>query len=248
MRAVASANIIATGSSALILAVTFPIGGRLQLVRKLIRDRERLLSLGAGVSIAYVFVHMMPEMADARAAYATSATIPVLFRGMMVYFVALMGFVAYYGLEILRERVHASSNPRKDQINYYIHIGGFTVYVWMIAYILVNRVEKTSFHVELYTVAMVAHFLTIDHTLREEHGRPFERTGRYVLAGVCAFGWVIGLILPLPLYVLALMVAFVSGAIIMNSAIMELPHRNDRRFLAFLTGGVVYGLLLTPVG
>jgi hypothetical protein len=248
MRVAPSANIIATGSSALILAAAFPIGGRLQLVRKVIRDRGRLLSLGAGVSIAYVFVHMMPEMADARDAYATSATIPVLFRGMMVYFVALLGFMAYYGLETLRERVRASSNPRKDQISYYIHISGFAVYVWMIAYILVNRVEKTSFHIALYTVAMVAHFLTIDRTLREEHRQLFERTGRYVLAGVCALGWVVGVILPLPLYVLALMVAFVSGAIIMNSSIMELLHRNDERFLAFLTGGVVYGLLLIPIG
>jgi hypothetical protein len=51
-----------------------------------------------------------------------------------------------------------------------------------------------------------------------------------------------------PLYWVALMVAFVSGAIIMNSAIIELPNRNEGRFLAFVTGGAIYGLLLTPLG
>jgi hypothetical protein len=248
MGAMISANTISTGSSALALAAVFPIGGRLQPMRALIRDQRALLSLGGGVSIAYVFVHMMPEMAAAREAYAASATIPVLFRGMMVYFVALLGFVFYYGLETLRSRVRASSRPGREQASYHIHIGGFSVYVWMIAYILVNRVEKTPLHVAIYTVAMAAHFLTIDHSLREEHGTLYEPSGRYLLAAVCALGWGVGLVVPLPLYVIALMVAFVSGAIIMNSAIMELPHRNEESFLAFLAGGVIYGILLVPLG
>jgi hypothetical protein len=190
----------------------------------------------------------MPEMASAREAYAASAAIPVLFQGMMVYFVALMGFIAYSGLEILRTRMQAKSGSRGKRTSYYIHIGGISIYVWMVAFILVSRVEKTSLHIVIYTFAMAAHFLTIDHSLREEHRLPFERSGRYLLAAVCALGWVAGVVLPVPPYAVALMVAFVSGAIVMNSSIMELSHRNEERFLAFLFGGVVYGLLLIPLG
>jgi hypothetical protein len=247
MGAVISVNAITTGSSALVLASVFPIGGRLQPVRALVRDRDWLLSFSGGVSIAYVFVRMMPEMASARETYATSATIPVLFEGMMVYFVALMGFMAYSGLETLRRHMRASSLSGEGRVSYYIHVGGISVYIWMITYILVNRTEKTPLHVVIYTVAMAAHFLTIDQSLREEHGRLFELGGRYLLAAVCALGWGVGVILPLPLYVVALMVAFVSGAIVMNSAIMELSHRNEERFLAFLAGGLVYGVLLIPL-
>jgi hypothetical protein len=248
MRVGLDINTIATGSSTLALTGVFLFSGRLRPFGVLIHDRGRLLSLGAGVSIAYVFLHMMPEMADARAAYAVSATIPVLFGGMMVYLVALVGFMAYYGVEIVRGRVRASSRSHRDENNFAIHIGGFAVYVWMISYILVNRVEKTPLHIGIYTVAMAAHFLTIDHRLREEHGVLYERSGRYLLSAICVLGWLTGIIRPVPLYWVALMVAFVSGAIIMNSAIIELPNRNEGRFLAFVTGGAIYGLLLTPLG
>jgi hypothetical protein len=204
--------------------------------------------MGAGVSIAYVFVHMMPEIAGAREAYAQSTKLPVVFRGMLVYFVSMVGFMVYYGLENIRRRVKSRSNSADDHADYLIHIGGFSVYVWMITYLLVNRIEKTPIFIALYTVAMIAHFLTIDHSLREEHRALYERGGRWVLAAMSALGWGTGLLLPLPLYLLALMLAFVSGAIIMNSAIMELPHRKDARFLGFLTGGLIYGLLLMPLG
>jgi hypothetical protein len=118
----------------------------------------------------------------------------------------------------------------------------------MIAYLLVNRLERTSLFVGLYTVAMIAHFLTIDHTLRDEHKVSYEHGGRWVLGGMCGLGWITGFFLPLPLYWLALMVAFVSGAIIMNSAIMELPHKQEERFVAFMIGGVLYSAVLVPLG
>ena len=42
--------------------------------------------------------------------------------------------------------------------------------------------------------------------------------------------------------------AFVSGAVIVNSAIMELPSDKDGRFVPFMLGGVIYGLILLPLG
>jgi len=43
-------------------------------------------------------------------------------------------------------------------------------------------------------------------------------------------------------------VAFVSGAVIVNGAIMELPSDKDGRFVPFMFGGVIYGLILLPLG
>jgi hypothetical protein len=45
----------------------------------------------------------------------------------------------------------------------------------------------------------------------------------------------------------ALLLAFVSGAVIMNSLIMELPEGKDGRFLPFVAGGILYALLLLPL-
>jgi hypothetical protein len=68
------------------------------------------------------------------------------------------------------------------------------------------------------------------------------RTGRFVLAGACVLNWGAGLVLAVPPFVSALLLAFVSGAVIVNSAIMELPSEKDGRFWPFVMGGLSYGL------
>lgn len=61
-------------------------------------------------------------------------------------------------------------------------------------------------------------------------------------------GWGVGLLVALRPYVLALLLAFASGAVIVNSAIMKLPTKTDGRFWPFMIGGPAYGLLLVPLG
>jgi hypothetical protein len=51
----------------------------------------------------------------------------------------------------------------------------------------------------------------------------------------------------MPNHIVALLLAFISGAIIMNSTIMELPSEKDGRFLPFVLGGIIYGLILLPL-
>jgi len=36
--------------------------------------------------------------------------------------------------------------------------------------------------------------------------------------------------------------------IIMNNAVMEMPSEKDGRFVPFMAGGLVYGLILLPLG
>jgi hypothetical protein len=95
---------------------------------------------------------------------------------------------------------------------------------------------------------MTFHFLSVDASLRYEHGAAYDRIGRFVLAAMVLLGWGMGLLFSMPYNVLALFVAFLSGAIIMNNTIMELPSEKDGRFLPFMTGGVAYGLILLPLG
>ena len=68
------------------------------------------------------------------------------------------------------------------------------------------------------------------------------------LAAASIAGWGVGLLVALPAYVLALLVAFISGAIIMNNTVMELPSERDGRFVPFMVGGLLYGLILLPLG
>jgi hypothetical protein len=68
-----------------------------------------------------------------------------------------------------------------------------------------------------------------------------------VLASACAVGWVLSLLFSPPPHVLALTVAFVSDAVIVNSSITELLSEKDGRFMPFLAGGPLYGLGWIPL-
>jgi hypothetical protein len=243
-----SAAIIETGAAALLFAATFLIGGRVHPFRSLIRDRRSILSFGAGMSAAYVFVHVMPELHDARRAFVESVSTTLRYEGMAIYFLALVGFLLFYGLEHQSNRLHGSAEAGASESAFKLDIVGFAAYVWLMAYLLVNHFGGSLISIELYAVALAFHFLSLDHSLRHEHGDAYERIGRYVLAGMALLGWGMGLLFALPDQVLALLVAFISGAIIMNSLIMELPAEKDGRFLPFMTGGLVYGLILLPLG
>jgi hypothetical protein len=43
------------------------------------------------------------------------------------------------------------------------------------------------------------------------------------------------------------LLGFVSGAVIMNSMIMELPSEKEGKFIPFLLGGIVYAWLLLMI-
>ena len=241
------APIAETGAAALLFAATFLWGGRVHLGRALALDRRSMISFAAGMSAAYVFVRLMPELHGARSAFVESVAMTLRYEGMAIYFVALLGFLAFYGLDHLRARVREAAESEEDGAAFRLHIGGFAAYVGLVAYLLVRNLEESGASPAFYAIAIAAHFLAVDHSLQQEHGAAYQRIGRWVLAGMCLLGWAAGLLFALPHHVLALALAFLSGAVIMNSAIMELPSEKDGRFVAFMVGGVAYGLALVPL-
>jgi hypothetical protein len=168
---------------------------------------------------------------------------------MAIYFVALAGFLLFYALDHLRQNLReAVPAGEGGGPAFRIHLGGFTAYVLLMAYLLVRNLDDAPAATVLYAVAIAFHFKSIDHSLDVEHGHEYQRVGRFVLGGAALLGWGLGLLFALPQDVLALLMAFVSGAIIVNSAIMELPAEKRGRFWPFVTGGLVYGLVLLPLG
>lgn len=236
-----------TGAVALLFAAVFLFGGRFHPLRALTADRRSLVSFAGGMSAAYVFVHLMPEMHSARTSFAESVSLPLPHEGKAIYFLALTGFLGFYGLDRLKThlRQHSGSDARARA--YAIHLGGLAAYVALMSYLLLRNLEGTSSATWLYAAAIGAHFLALEHSLREEYGETWQRNGRRVLAAMCLLGWGLGILWPLPLHVLALLIAMVSGAVIMTSAAMELPTEKDGRFLPFMAGGLLYGIALLPL-
>lgn len=243
-----STRVVETGAAALLFAAVFLWGRHVEPLRWLGMQRRSLVSFSAGMASAYVFVHVMPEMHGARQAFAESASMALPHEGMAVYFVALVGFLAFYGLDHLRAHLDEATHEAGESRAFRVHVGGFAAYVALVGYLLVRQLEDTPVSTALYAAAFAFHFLVIEHTLREEHGAAQVRIGRFVLAAAVLAGWALGQVLALPHAAVALLLAFVSGAIIMTSAIAELRAGKDGRFLPFLLGGLGYGLILLPLG
>jgi hypothetical protein len=246
--AIESALIAETGAAALLFAATFLMAGSLHPFRSLVHDRRSIVSFGAGVATAYVFVHVMPELHVARTAFAESTSIVLRYEGMAIYYVALIGFLVFYGLDHLRKHLRQPDGAERDGTAFKVHIGGFAAYVWLMSYLLVRGMGEEVAETGLFAFAMTVHFIGVDHSLREEHGAQYQRIGRFILAAMALLGWATGMLIALPHGAVALLVAFISGAVILNSTIMELPPESDGRFVPFLCGGLIYGLFLLPLG
>ena len=242
------ADAMATAVPALIFAAVFLLGRRLHPLEVFGFDRRALVSFGAGMATAYVFVHVMPELQGARRALVASASRPLRYEGMAVYVVALLGFMGFYALDHLRMRLRLSAAPDRERASFRLHIGGFAAYVALVGYLLVRNLEETPVSVGLYTAAMAFHFVGVDHSLSEEHGAPYDSTGRYVLAAMALAGWAIGELTALSPAWVALLLAFLSGAVILNSSLMELPSDKDGRLWPFVIGGLLYASILLPLG
>jgi len=239
---------VETGLTALLFAAVFLAGGSIHLLRALGVERRAVISFSAGTAVAYAFVHVMPELHGVRLAFVRAVSIALRFDGKAIYFVALVGFMTFYGLDHLRSRLRKSAAEERVLAAYRLHVAGFAAYVGLIGYLLVRNLEETPTSTALYAVAIGFHFLAVDHALAEENGARYKQSGRGVLAAMALLGWALGQLVAIPQHVVALLLAFLSGAIIVNSTIMELPSEKDGRFIAFLIGGLLYGSVLLALG
>jgi hypothetical protein len=239
---------IGTGAAALLWTAIFLWGGSVHLLSTLITSRRGISSFGTGVSVAYVFVYMMPELHNVRRTFAESVAIPLRYEGMATYFLSLIGFLTFYGAEHLRLRMRGTNTEDRSGSEFWLSIGGFAAYVCLMGYLLINNLQETPMSIALYAAALAFHFLAVDRALRDEHGIAYHRVGRLILAAMPVIGWVAAMLFMLPPHVVALLVAFLSGAIIMNSTILELRTNDKGRLLPMIAGGVIYGLILIPFG
>jgi hypothetical protein len=246
-------NIVTLAASVLFMAI-FLFGGKLHKPAWIRHHHRKALSFGAGISVAYVFIHLLPELAAAREVFTEiTEHLSLPFPEYRVYLSAMMGFIIFYGIDHMvawsrKTRVKSAPTERNGDTIFWLHIGGFAVYVWLVSYLMVCSIEEETVPIALYAVAMGFHFLLLEHSLRHEHASTFDRAGRYVLAIAPLAGWIMGTLMDLPKSMVITLLGFISGAIIMNTLIMELPREKEGKFWPFLVGGILYAAILLPLG
>jgi hypothetical protein len=212
--------------------------------------RSRWLSLAGGISVAYVFVHLLPELQEAQAALDEEGWLPVLERH--VWLLALAGLAAFYGLErlALSSRERHQEETGEDATGpgaFWLSIGSFAVYNELIGYLLVDREDGGVVALATFAVAMAVHFLVTDFSLREHHKDAYARTGRWVVSLALLAGWALGIMVELSPAAIAIPLALVGGGVVLNVLKEEIPTERKSRFLPFLAGASGYAVLLLAV-
>lgn len=210
--------------------------------------RSSWLSAAGGVSVAYVFLHLMPELHEGQHTLGEAASMAWLVRlgDSGIYLVALVGLTVFHGLERLAMRSRAASRAggaadRTRGRIFAVHVAAFALYNLVIGYLLVHG---GSDNLVLYAAAMALHFIINDHALREHHKERYDRVGRPVLAAAVLVGWLAAQWLHAGAAAVLLLVALLAGGVILNVLKEELPERRESRFSAFLVGAAGYGALL----
>ncbi len=225
-----------------VLAGTFVFGRYLR--GPLAGAPRRVLSVAAGVSVAYVFLRALPEMSDAQDVF-TRVTVgrALPFPEHRVYTAALLGFLFFYGLENMVSQ--ALSHGREEEpaagFTYRLKLGGFAAYGGMVGYLMVHQQSLPTL---LYLIAMALHFLAVNHSLEREYGSIYDHSGRWLLAAAVLAGGVAGIFTSMSEEMLATLLGFNSGGVVINSMVMELPKEKEGRFWWFTLGAVGYSVLL----
>ncbi|MBA3547257.1 MAG: hypothetical protein H0T76_12295 [Nannocystis sp.] len=239
-----------TAAVAVALAVVHLLAGRLRLLDVL--PRSGWLSFGGGISVAYVFVHILPALAKNQRHFDGTASTWIGAIEHHVYLIALVGLGVFYGLERLarRSRGHGRSagrSPGEAATSpgvFWIHIGTYAAYNALIGYLLLHGESPGRRELGLYTVAMAAHFVVNDYGLRQDHQRRYHDIGRWILSAAIVVGWLLGVVTSIHRAAIAACFGFLAGGILLNVLKEELPEERDSTFWAFALGAVAYAALL----
>lgn len=217
-------------------------------IRKLPLVPERATgSFAGGLAVAYVFLHLLPEIAQGNEAVGevlSDVLRPTPLLELGIFLVALTGFTAFYSLERLAER-HGENPVSKV---YWLHLGSFMVYNALITYTMALRLRTGVAFAVLFTVAMGLHFVLTDRGLEEDYPRRFSHSGRVALAAALVAGWALAAVFaPTSALLVALMTALLGGSILLNVFKEEIPTGRQSSLPWFLAGLGLYAGLLTLV-
>ena len=259
-----SAPAAVTALVALAFAAVHVFGWRMRFLS--VEPRSRWLSAAGGVAVAYVFVHLLPELAAHQDEFREAVrTGPFAALEAHVYLIALLGLTMFYGLErMVKETVGPRRRPGDAAAGrpgrpppaenehpapgvFWLHIASYGVYNALVGYLLLHREQPGLRSLLFYAVAMGLHFVVNDRGLEAEHGALYRRYGRWVVAGATLLGWALGAVTEIHRLLIGALFAFLAGGVVLNVLKEELPQERQSRFWAFAAGAAGYAALLLAV-
>jgi len=212
--------------------------------------RRRWAAVSAGVSLAYVFMDIVPELAE-RSHFIREAAYFAINPVKRIYAITLLGMLTFVALSHLgRIKTDTDQGEHAQQVAQWyqlIHIGGFVLYNVLIGFLAVGRSRVSIASLCIFVFAIALHMVMIDGMLTEIHSSSYTRWGRKALALGVLVGWLLGITGTLSELAFSRLFAFLAGGIVITSANEEFPREDQGRFWYFIAGAVVYANVLVLV-
>ena len=212
--------------------------------------RSKWLSAAGGISVAYVFIHLLPELEEWQSKFEENHEASFSFMSNHLYLVSLFGLTAFYGLERAAKLSSASERKNKNEKEkplpqvFWIHISSFAIYNAIIGHLLVSRDTESGTELIWFVIAMAFHFMVNDYGLLDHYRHNYLKKGRWIAACAVLAGWAIGAFTDLSETAIAILFAFISGSVILNVLKEELPEERKSNFWAFFAGVALYSVIL----
>lgn len=219
-----------------------------EIDRLKVATRNALLSAGAGASLAYVLMRILPKLAEKQE--DLMASVDTGMRGFLehhAYLVAMTGLVVYYGISRVANYGSVKTIDGESTTSRLALIAtsvAYCAYSLLIAYLIVNRLHFGLFSIGLITFGMATLFLVSDYGLRKQWPHAYDRWMRWLLGIALIAGWGIGVWIDVSSNVVALWYAFLAGVMLITTIGEKLSIEEAGSFWPFLAGVLAFTALL----
>ena len=202
------------------------------------REQVRWASFGGGAGMAYVFVHLLPELASHGQALSDAPGMetfaPTPITEALLFLIALVGIMVTYSLDVL-----SSHERQAGKVAGSLHTLNFAAISYLYAYSLPSLISTGLAYGVLFTIAISAHVLLADRTMAARHPTIFRTRMRWIGTAALILGLLHEALLhPVADLHLAIATAFLGGGLLMAVFREELPTVNRTR-LGWLVAGTV---------
>jgi len=206
-------------------------------------------SVAGGIGISYAFLVLLPKLASAQVVLRAAADGGVYgFLEHHAYLVALAGLSLYYGLDIAVEDLRLRPEKRGWRaVAKLLQAAGFSGYFFLVGY-LAGELPGWSLALLGLSVAMLVHFLAIDHGLRHKYGDLYDRVLRWVFTAATMAGALLATTTEIRFTTLALLNSLFAGILIIATMQEKVPSSRHALFWPFFAGAVGFGVLLALAG
>ncbi|MEM9137921.1 MAG: hypothetical protein AAGB01_11315 [Cyanobacteria bacterium P01_F01_bin.42] len=227
------------------LAIVHGLAAQIPIERLI--PKFRWTSFAGGVSLAFVFLEIFPELSHAQSEIEHIDSVLLHYLENHVYILALIGLMFFYLLDaiVLKvRRLHPARTTQDFPILFWLHMAAFATLNLITGYLIQELSHHSLSSCLIFFAAIALHFFVIDEHLRHHHQSAYDRLGRWILVACIILGAVIGQTTTLNPLLVTVIWSFLAGSIILNVLKRELPDEQDSCVFSFLSGTLVFSGLL----